>query len=746
MSESAEPPSSSPVALRPRASMRSLRSILDASALAARSVVSLDELSELEDTSRHAQTEDFSRLVGEISMRRCLHAARSSSSLRKMRSMRSIHSLRSIASSEDARSLDDEPPRFCCCGKSDCEVSRKAARHFADMESDLQLSAEIGQALLRRQDAILFHSQQVAEEHAQQRDALLARLTSVIKENQALERQLAQANFNLESADHSHRALLSELDESRRHARQERTAAAKVKALETRLERAYAELHEMRDELHNERVRTAHANACHRNTLSQRLGDLGGQLDEAAHHDAPSEARDHMQKIIDESPDDPHIRSFVREYDAIREECGQLQALFNAASAELNSLRGLVEEGPMVSEQQREMPVRRKSYGSDRRTASGSSRGDGISDATYTNTEITTPSRDGDRGHDHDHDHEHNHDRERETFGDVCSLGGSEQERFDARTTLLPALIDWVHRTASKLRAADVDTLTQRLTRQKLAGDVSHLSRTTVNALLHDIDGLREHFRRELERESKLDLPRDPDESLVLRRDFFALLKLFRELLVEMSKLRLCINEVQIAPNDAARLLQQHLGADMSAHIGKGNWLARMFALGGSSESPRHERHERHEPEVAQESTFARFLGGPAQAPAPTPAQPARIQRPRGAAPRLVPRSSAAVMSTSVAVHVRGSQTAALVGGGLAHTRLPSHASALYATGEDRPTYRTMRIQDDDQVSVRRAGVPEQKLRPRGLSDSSIRSTFIDHGEEAPVDRVITAESLASHV
>ena len=143
------------------------------------------------------------------------------------------------------------------------------------------------------------------------------------------------------------------------------------------------------------------------------------------------------------------------------------------------------------------------------------------------------------------------------------------------------------------------------------------------------------------------------------------------------------------------------------------------------------------------ESAFTRILGVPTTpAPAPAPAQPTRIQRPRGA-PRLMPRASAAVMPSSVAVHVRGSQTAAVVGGGaLAHARLPSHASALYAAGEDRPAY-PRRIRDDDQVSVRRGG-GDAELRPRGLSDSSIRSTFLEHGD-APVDRVLTAESLAAH-
>lgn len=628
MEPPAEPPSSSPRSLRARASARSLRSVLDVSGIAARSVVSLDELSEAEE--RISAADEFSRLVGEISMNRRLHAPSCSSlqRMRSLRSLRSMRSLRSLASSDDGRSRDDESAlRLCCCERADCDAARRVARHVADMESDLQLSAEIGQALLRRQDAIVFQSQQASEEHAQQRDVLLARLSSVIKENKALERQLEQANFNLESADHSHRALLSELDEARRQARSERTAAAKARALEARLEKAYAELHDARDALYAERVRR--------------------------HGDPPPAA--------------------LAPPPAPASECGS-------------------DSAPTTS------------------TSDGS------------RTDITTP---------------------RESDVDAFSVAGSEHERHDARTTLLAALVEWVQRTAGRLRSADVDTLAQRLSRQKLAGDVAHLSRTTVNALLRDIEGVRDLFRREIEREAKLDLPRDPDESLVLRRDFFALLKLFRDMLVDMSRLRLCVNEIQLAPGNAARLLQQHLGTDMSAHL-RSSWLARMFTLGLGEA-----RADADAPPPG-ESAFTRILGvnapaTPAAAAPPAPAQPARVQRPRGA-PRLMPRTSAAVMPSSVAVQVRGSQTATVVGGdgggALAHTRLPSHASALYAAGEDRPAY-PRRIRDDDQVSVRRGG--DAALRPRGLSDSSIRSTFLEHADAPPVDRVLTAESLAAH-
>ena len=121
-----------------------------------------------------------------------------------------------MSSVDDESVLSAVAVRPCCCGQPECETGRRVALQLRDMESDLQLSAEIGQALLQRQDAIVHRSQQEAEEHALQRDQLLARLSQSIRENQALERKVAQLTFNLEAADQSHHALLAEL-ESVRH-------------------------------------------------------------------------------------------------------------------------------------------------------------------------------------------------------------------------------------------------------------------------------------------------------------------------------------------------------------------------------------------------------------------------------------------------------------------------------------------------------------------------------------------------
>ena len=170
------------------------------------------------------------------------------------------------------------PP--CCCGQAECDVSRRITQQIHDMESDLQLSAEIGQALLQRQDTIVHRSQQEAEEHAQQRDQLLARLSQTIKETQVLERQLSQANFNLEAADQSQHALLSELDEVRHQLKQMKMHRVKTSHLDAKLERAHNELEDMRAELAKERRRYAAAEAKHKQVISQRCDEMQSRWNE----------------------------------------------------------------------------------------------------------------------------------------------------------------------------------------------------------------------------------------------------------------------------------------------------------------------------------------------------------------------------------------------------------------------------------------------------------------------------------
>jgi hypothetical protein len=72
----------------------------------------------------------------------------------------------------------------------------------------------------------------------------------------------------------------------------------------------------------------------------------------------------------------------------------------------------------------------------------------------------------------------------------------------EGRISQFSILLDKVNTLLHRLRQADVKTLTNRLKRQHLAGaDVGHLSRTTISGILNEVSGLRGHFRAILEDE-----------------------------------------------------------------------------------------------------------------------------------------------------------------------------------------------------------------------------------------------------
>lgn len=729
-------------------------------------VVSVDDLAEIEDSLASIQhkpsTGEFSWLVNEISLHRRKSASNAQLHKRSCQSLVSSNGDRShsrMSSVDDESVLSAVAVRPCCCGQPECETGRRVALQLRDMESDLQLSAEIGQALLQRQDAIVHRSQQEAEEHALQRDQLLARLSQSIRENQALERKVAQLTFNLEAADQSHHALLAELESVRHQLKKAKMQRTKSAGLDAKLLRATNELEDARAELAAERRRYSASEARAKQLLARQCSELRARVNEErervseereradaerARSDKAATAWDAVQALIasdraseDERVSQETLRVLSGEHEALRSENEQLRALFDAANDEISELRELAECVPVPRQESLaadlgDVLVPGTPHPDSPFACVGAVPEDGLdssrsdvpprSDETHeTRTAITTPSTSS-----------------RAFFDDAASwdtnslrgtMGSEADGSFETRTAMLSSLVDYASRTLAKLSAADIDTLTGRLQRQKLAGDVAHLSRTTVQASVRDVEGLREHFRRVLDREVRQGTA-PADGSLVTRRDFFAVLKLMREALLEIARLRRCINEVHLSPNQAARLLHEHLGANTA----KASWFTRMFTgvLGdGASSSavptvpaaaPSHEQ-------APSESGFVGLMGVPTVRAQPVPER----RRGAGAPPsRVVSRASPAVMSTSVAVHVRGSQTAAAMARG---------PSALKPKASQPSLAAASRVAESRPPALRDAAPEVRPMRrARGLSDSSIHSTFLEHDEA--VDRVITPATL----
>ena len=181
----------------------------------------------------------------------------------------------------------------------------------------------------------------------------------------------------------------------------------------------------------------------------------------------------------------------------------------------------------------------------------------------------------------------------------------------------LGTLIERVTMLLNRLTQADALTLTNRLKRQRLLGaDVSHLSRTTVSSILHEAATLRSHFRAFLE-----------DEKATMtctRRDLRALFKLFRDMFTEMGQMRVTLNDVILDPTVAGKVSEMAMnpskaaasqgpGGDSSSAQASSSWMAplsKFLGLPGGGQP--------------SESAASRALSPPARGRAPTRA-PSRI-------------------------------------------------------------------------------------------------------------------------
>ena len=129
--------------------------------------------------------------------------------------------------------------------------------------------------------------------------------------------------------------------------------------------------------------------------------------------------------------------------------------------------------------------------------------------------------------------------------GEVHSESSSLAET-QAHASTIAALVDKAGKLFTRMSQADALTLTNRLKRQRLAGDVSHLSHTTVSSILAEANGLRAHFRGVLEDERAI--------GTCTRRDLRALLGLLREIFIELGQMRVALNDVILDPSLAPKL------------------------------------------------------------------------------------------------------------------------------------------------------------------------------------------------
>ena len=800
--------------------------------------------------------------------------------------------------------------------------------------------AEIGQALVKRHDDAVAQSTKAAADYVSQRDSLMNRLTSSIKESQSLQRQLLQSNLNLEAADSSNRTLIGELEDTRSSLAKLRKEHVKCALVSSRAERLGKELEDVRQESIAMRKREE-GSASLAKRVGRRNEELVEQLKRKVEelelfsrrqrdasemgNDVLDQARERLrigaEAIARSSQPDASeariqaeayqemLQKCIQDSEALKEENRYLKDMLEAKTEEASVLKqaqlprsfppnhqrslSLAASADIPSpttpsqavadtlqhEEQREQEHGNLSLGDEMSAAEPPAKAlDRVEKRGSPSLLISPPTRTLElpnkspqlaqvspvtsaapassasdhssikekEGGDDFHPPQAAHATQ-DSRDESSSRPGSRLQRQpslvpkerDTRTTQLSNLMDSVQRLFTRLESADIDTLTRRLQRQHLTGDVGHLARTTINSIIRDVDGLREHFRRLVEQEarsaardeassnasSKVDTAA---ESLLARRDFFTLIKSFKELFLEIAKLRGCINEIHLQPSQSARLLQEHLGlmpVGEKGLLAGAAWISKMWsgaaapitaATATAVGSVTGSSSKASEPSSNTASTVGG--GNPSAAQTGLRAAAARRVAPR-AEPSIVSTSATAVAASSTSPDpskhsqakaqipsIAGPPTTSALRpnpnlGRRSLSRVQSrNLSGLFAGAADLPSgswdvvdrkeaaqdglqaaqarlraglipnrgpaQRPLsRIVDDDEVSIRhgrtgedsdfRAAL-ERTMRPRGLSDSSIHSTFLAHEDAgpslasvnrpSPVSRLITASTLALQV
>ncbi|KAL4264045.1 hypothetical protein AB1N83_005191 [Pleurotus pulmonarius] len=150
----------------------------------------------------------------------------------------------------------------------------------------------------------------------------------------------------------------------------------------------------------------------------------------------------------------------------------------------------------------------------------------------------------------------------------------------------ISTLVERMAALLSRMTQADPLTLTNRLKRQHLRGaDVGHLSRSTIGNIINDITHIRYQFRTLLEDEKA--------NTLCTRKDLRGLFKLFKDVFTEMGTMRATLNDIILDPSTAASFSEQALNPEKSeASKGKlavtnqnptlGGWIAPLSKLFGA--------------------------------------------------------------------------------------------------------------------------------------------------------------------
>lgn len=355
--------------------------------------------------------------------------------------------------------------------------------------------------------------------------------------------------------------------------------------------------------------------------------------------------------------------------------------------------------------------------------------------------------------------------------------GESESSSLADNLSTLGILLEHVQQLFNRIAQADARTLTTRLKRQNILGaDVGHLSHSTVNGIVAEVVNLRVVFRAALED--------DKFTTICTRRDLRALLKFLKDIFREFGTLRTTLNDIVLDPSIAPKVREMTLnpkdgsssGEKAPSLISAGGWMAPLSKLFGSTTSGESKSDITRGRGPLWASSRSAPKSGPATSASTTTV---KVEFTGTGAGRAVTNVSPAVAQEAVqdailppvatrstSVNLMGifagaprndswvvlppgsSRQQGSHGDQLRRATLGRAAGlAMGAADKDKPSPLPRNVDavidpDPEASSEERGGMdPARTLRTRGLSDSSIRSTFLQHGDAAPVSRSPNAES-----
>ena len=347
--------------------------------------------------------------------------------------------------------------------------------------------------------------------------------------------------------------------------------------------------------------------------------------------------------------------------------------------------------------------------------------------------------------------------------------GESESSSLVDNPSTLGILLDQVQQLFNRIAQADARTLTTRLKRQNILGaDVSHLSHSTVDGIVAEVTNLRVILRAALED--------DKFTTICTRHDLRALFKFLKDIFKEVGTLRTTLNDIVLDPSIAPKVREMTLNPrDESSprektpfSVSSGGWMApfsKIFGSATSSDSKRQVTPQDINRGRGPASAPSRLIPklGPATSASPTTVNVEFTGTGAGRAITNVPQESpqnaitapAATRSTSVnlmgifAGATRNDPWVVLPPGSsrqkgeradqLRRTTLGRAAGQSMARADTNTRSSLSRnvdavIDSDPNASLEERGGtdPARTLRTRGLSDSSIHTTFLQHGDAAP--------------